>query len=323
MSTSSPVEVRQLRKSFRGRVALDGLDLTVPAGVVHGFLGPNGSGKTTTLRALVGLVRPDSGSMRLLGEPVPDRLDHIIDRVGSIIESPHFFDNQSGRLNLSLLAQAIKVPQSRVDEVLAEVGLADAAKVPFKGYSLGMKQRLAIAAVLMKRPAVVILDEPTNGLDPAGIQQTRQVMRRLAASGTSVLVSSHLLSEVQQVADTVTIIGRGRTLAEGRVDELLAAPVRRFEVLVDDPERASAVLREAGFTLDDPRGDLIRIVDDQHRDPGDVTRVLAGHDLWVRGLKVEQADLEQVFLSLTRDLGLTGPSDLLSRDTDTDQEVAS
>src|SRR5689334_531456 len=197
------IETNGLRKVYRsgGRrtVAVDALDLRVAAGGVHGFLGPNGSGKTTTIRMLLGLARPTKGEMRLFGLQVPARLPEVIDRVGAIVEEPHFVPTFSGRKNLSLLARSIGVPRSAVDSALGQVGLTDRSREHYRGYSLGMKQRLAIAAALLKSPDLLILDEPTNGLDPAGIRSIRELIRGLGESGVTVLLSSHILTEVQQL----------------------------------------------------------------------------------------------------------------------------
>src|SRR4051794_4638474 len=262
MTTSAPprharepelaVRTTALRKTYRTRkgrrVAVEGLDLRVPRGGVHGFLGPNGSGKTTTIRMLLGLIRPDSGSMSVFDEPVPARLPAVVDRVGAIVEQPKFFPAFTAQRNLELLAEAIGAPRARIGEVLDEVGLGDRGKDRFRSYSLGMKQRLAIAGTLLKEPELLIFDEPTNGLDPAGIHEIRETMRGLADAGRTVLVSSHILSEVQQVADTVTIIGRGRLLAEGDVDEILArGGAEAVRVRVADPAAAAQVLLGAGF----------------------------------------------------------------------------
>ena len=221
MSGAPAIETSGLRKTYRTRrgrqVAVQGLDLHVPAGGVHGFLGPNGSGKTTSIRMLLGLINADSGTMTIFGHPVPDDLPAVIDRVGAIVESPKFFPAFSGRTNLELLAGAIGAPKSRVGEVLEATHLADRAKDHYAAYSLGMKQRLAVAATLLKDPDLLIFDEPTNGLDPAGIREVRDTMRDLGQRGKTVLVSSHILAEVEQVADTVSIIGRGHLLASGSV----------------------------------------------------------------------------------------------------------
>src|SRR6476661_6394423 len=248
------VRTVNLRKTYlsrgRRRVAVQGLSMTVPLGGVHGFLGPNGSGKTTTIRMLLGLVRPDSGTAEVLGQTVPRHLPKVVDRVGAIVEAPKFFPSFTGRQNLRLLADAIGTPLPRVDEVLEATHLGDRGRDRFAGYSLGMKQRLAIAATLLKDPDLLIFDEPTNGLDPAGIREVRDTMRTLGEQGKTVLVSSHILAEVEQVADTVSIIGHGSLLAEGRVSEILGGTgTSQVRVGVASPERAEQVLRDAGFSL--------------------------------------------------------------------------
>nr|WP_281497471.1 ABC transporter ATP-binding protein [Ornithinimicrobium sp. F0845] len=305
------VATRGLRKTFRGirgrRVAIHGLDLDVPAGGVHGFLGPNGSGKTTTIRMLLGLLRADSGTMHIFGQPVPQRLPHVIARVGAIVESPKFYPTFTGRRSLSLLAQAIGTDQRRVGEVLEEVGLADRGDDRFAGYSLGMKQRLAIAATLLKSPDLLIFDEPTNGLDPAGIREIRETMRNLGTQGRTVLVSSHILSEIEQIADTVSIIGRGQVVAQGSVASLInEAETGGVDVGVDNPEAAVAVLRRAGMTADLAPGGLRVTGVDR---PADITRALAAQGLYVDRLLPVHLDLESVFLQLTQadQLGATPP----------------
>src|SRR4051794_25792806 len=246
------IETTGLRKEFRSRrglrVAVADLDLAVPAGGVHGFLGPNGSGKTTTIRMLLGLARATAGTMRLFGEPVPDRLPAVIGRVGAVVESPKFSPHFSGRQNLTLLARSIGAPASRVDAAVETVGLTGRDRDRFKTYSLGMKQRLAIAATLLKEPALLILDEPTNGLDPAGIREIRDTIRGLGEAGVTVLLSSHILAEVQQVCTAATIIGNGRTLASGTVAELLGRSSSQ-RVVVPDPVAARAALETAGLKV--------------------------------------------------------------------------
>jgi len=219
------IEVTGAHKTYRRRRkpperALSGLDLHVETGGVHGFLGPNGSGKTTTIRMLLGLISADTGDMRLLGQPVPRALPEVIGDVGALVETPLFFPNFSGRLNLRLLAETAGVPRKRVEECLELVELRERADDRFKSYSLGMKQRLGIAAALLKNPRLLILDEPSNGLDPAGIRQVRELIQRLGRERrTTVFLSSHLLAEVQQVCDHVTILARGRCVATGPVRE--------------------------------------------------------------------------------------------------------
>lgn len=294
------IETTGLRKEYRRvrgstQVAVQDLDLAVPAGGVHGFLGPNGSGKTTTIRMLLGLARPTRGTMRLFGRPVPQALPQVIDRVGAVVESPKFAPNLSGRRNLLLLAGAVGAPTARVDAALETVGLTGRDTDRYKGYSLGMKQRLAIAATLLKEPDLLILDEPTNGLDPAGIREIRETIRGLGESGVTVLLSSHILAEVQQVCTSATIIGKGRLLASGRVDDLLGGATS-YRVGVPDPARALEVLHGAGITgAVDGAGGL----EVEASDPAVVTRLLAEAGIWLSELTPRRADLESYFLELT------------------------
>lgn len=215
---------RGLRKSYGSRLALDGLDLSVPTGVVYGFLGPNGAGKTTTMRVLTGLIHPDGGAIELLGRPFTRRDRHRLFDVGALVESPAFYPYLSGRDNLrALAASGAPTPARRVDEVLEVVGLRERAGDAVSRYSLGMKQRLGIAGALLDDPTLLLLDEPSNGLDPAGIVAIRETFRHLASLGKTVFVSSHLLAEVQQMADVVGIIAAGRMVREGSMQELLAS----------------------------------------------------------------------------------------------------
>ncbi|WP_182526555.1 ABC transporter ATP-binding protein [Nocardioides dongkuii] len=298
--TDLVIETTGLRKEFRGRrggrrVAVQNLDLAVPAGGVHGFLGPNGSGKTTTIRMLLGLARATRGSMRLFGEPVPELLPSVIDRVGAVVESPKFSPNLSGRQNLQLLARSIGVPEQRVGAAVETVGLTGRDQDRFKSYSLGMKQRLAIAATLLKDPALLILDEPTNGLDPAGIREIRDTIRDLGAAGVTVLLSSHILAEVQQVCTSATIIGNGRLLASGTVDELLGEGTA-YRVVVPDPAAAAATLGAAGMATSVGSDGHLAVDTD---DPAAVNRALAAADIWLTELTPMRQDLETFFLQLT------------------------
>jgi ABC-2 type transport system ATP-binding protein len=297
------VEVAGLRKVYRGglrrreRRALDGLDLVVAPGEVHGFLGPNGSGKTTTLRILLGLVRPDAGEVRLLGRPVPAELAGAVPEIGSVVEAPRFFPSFSGRRNLDLLARVAGLEPARVDEALEIVGLADRARDRVKGYSLGMRQRLGIAQALMKRPRLLLLDEPTNGLDPAGIREVRRLMAHLASTGVTVLLSSHMLSEVQQICTSVTIVAQGRAVRTGTVDAVLAGDTAaRVRLRVADPAAATAVLTEGGLTVAHQDGWLMV----SGAVPSEVNRLLGERGIWADELGPDHADLEDVFLSLTQ-----------------------
>jgi ABC-2 type transport system ATP-binding protein len=308
------IEIEGLAKSYRRRGkpaerAIDGLDLHVEDGGVHGFLGPNGSGKTTTIRVLLGLARADAGTVRVLGLPVPDQLPTVVGHVGALVETPLFLGGLSGRAQLRLLAQSVGVPRTRVEAVLEKVRLRERADDRVKGYSLGMRQRLGIAAALLKDPRLLVLDEPSNGLDPAGMKEMRDLVRELGRDGHTVFLSSHLLGEVEQVCDRVSIVSRGRCLVQGPVREVLAAhSTGAVTVGVDEPNAAYAVLRDAGYDvygLPDGRlqvGTTGRRLDDA----AIVTRLLGERGLWVRELAPIANDLESAFLEITSGQGLGG-----------------
>ena len=217
---------RGLRKSYGKRLALDGLDLSVPSGVVYGFLGPNGAGKTTTMRLLTGLLHPDAGTIELLGKPFRRGDRHRLFEVGALVESPSFYPYLNGRQNLRALSAAgDTVPANRIEELLELVGLRERAKDKVSGYSLGMKQRLGIAGALLSDPKLLLLDEPANGLDPEGIVWMRRLLRDFADRAGTVLLSSHLLREVEKIADQLVVIGGGRIVAQGATEELLVGGV--------------------------------------------------------------------------------------------------
>ena len=293
-----------LAKHYGSRVALDGLDLRVPRGVVYGFLGPNGAGKTTTMRILTGLIRADAGRVELLGQPFARGHRQRLFDVGALIESPSFYPFLSGRENLrSLAAAGAPVPARRIDELLALVNLADRAGDKVSGYSLGMKQRLGIASALLSDPALLLLDEPANGLDPAGIVGMRDTLRGLAAAGKTVLVSSHILSEVQQLADVVGIIARGRLVREGKIETLLEEEgAVRVRVAADELPAAAGVLAsmagEGSVTRDDEIEAgwiVVRI------DPGrsaELNRALATAGIYASRIE-GGTTLESLFLELT------------------------
>jgi ABC-2 type transport system ATP-binding protein len=298
------IEIEGLRKQYRklrgGRtVAVDGLDLVVPEGGVFGFLGPNGAGKTTTIRCLLGLVRPNAGRSVLLGADTQRNLAKVIQRVGSIVESPTFFPRFPARLNLELLAGVGGIDRKRVDEALERVGLGPRAGDLVKTYSLGMKQRLGIAAAILKDPELLILDEPANGLDPAGIKEVRDLLRQLGSEGRTVFVSSHQLAEVQQMCDRVAILSRGRCIAGGSVAEVLARGRHdRLIVRVGDLQGGLMALRAAGIEASVDT-DHIR-VELPVAQAARVTEALAGRGLFLTELRPEQVSLETVFLELTQ-----------------------
>ena len=300
---TNAIEIHGLRKTYRRRrgttVAVAGLDLEVPEGGVFGFLGPNGSGKTTTIRCVLGLARPTSGSLRLLGRPVPGDLAEVMGRTGSIVETPALFPTMTARENLRLLGSAVGIGTARVDETLDIVGLADRADDLVKKYSLGMRQRLGLAAAILKEPDLLILDEPANGLDPVGMREVRRLLRRLADEGRTVFVSSHILAEIEQTCDRVAILSRGRCVANGSVAEVLAAAGGESSVLVKLPDlrRGARVLTDAGMRTE-PGDGVLRVFVDPC-ESARITRLLSGADLWLTELRPDRATLEDVFLGLT------------------------
>jgi ABC-2 type transport system ATP-binding protein len=298
-----------LTKRYGPRVAVDGLDLQVPHGKVYGFLGPNGSGKTTTLRMLVGLIRPSAGSIEVLGEPYSWRDRQRLARTGALIETPAFYPYLSGRDNLRVFgATGPAAGRSRPDEVLEAVGLTDRAKDKVRTYSLGMRQRLGIAVALLSDPDLLLLDEPANGLDPAGIVAMRELLRFLTAQGKTVLVSSHILPEVQQLADVVGIIDRGRLVRQGRLDELLSGGAQvRVRVRPDEVAGALAALAATGApvepdVIDGEQTGRVTVRVPAER-AADVNRLLAEAGIYAAGLE-STSDLESVFLSLTAGAGM-------------------
>ncbi len=302
MSTNA-IEIEGLVKEYRGRrgrrvAAVDGLDLAIPEGGVFGFLGPNGSGKTTTIRCVLGLVRPTRGRLRLLGRAVPGGLPDAIRRVGSIVETPALFPTLTGRENLRLLAAIDRIGVKRVDEVLALVGLDERGGDLVQKYSLGMRQRLALAATLLKDPELVILDEPANGLDPAGIRQVRALLRQLGNEGRTVFVSSHILSEIEHTCDRVAILNRGRCVTHGTVREVLASGAgTAMLVKVADLDAGVAALRDAGLGAE-RRDNHVRVAI-APAEAERVTQVLARGHHWVTDLRPEERSLEDLFLELT------------------------
>jgi ABC-2 type transport system ATP-binding protein len=280
-----------LTKHFGAITAVDGLDLEVRRGEVLGFLGPNGAGKTTTVGMILGLIAPTSGRVEYTGVPLQS--------IGAIIEWPAFYPYLSGRDNLHAMALAAGgVPPAQIDALLEYVGLADRPKSPYRTYSTGMKQRLGIASTLLGDPALVILDEPTNGLDPAGQREVRDLIPQLAREGRSVLLASHLLHEIQQVCDRVAILRRGELLHAGTVSELL----RRggfLEIQVAEPERAAAIIRTLPFVERvSVRDERLFVVAPEERG-ANISRALGDAGLYVTAMAPRQSSLEDAFLELT------------------------
>jgi ABC-2 type transport system ATP-binding protein len=298
-STGTPaIETIALTKRYDTMVAVDHLNLQVRKGEIFGFLGPNGAGKTTTMRMLLGLIRPTSGSARILGMDIAHELPAILARTGSMIEEPAFYPYLSGRDNLRAMARLSHVPEDVVPGVLARVDLTSAADKRFKTYSMGMKQRLALGAALLADPEILILDEPANGLDPAGIVEMRDLMKELKGEGRTVLISSHVLHEVEQICDRIAIVNGGRIVVQGRVNELLHHN-DRIEVRIEQPEEAAGVLREVPWIGQIERGNDHLLVSAPLERSAEINRVLADSGFYAAIIKPQEESLEQYFLEIT------------------------
>ena len=288
------IDVVDLSKRFGKTQAVAGLSFRVEPGTITGFLGPNGAGKSTTLRSVLGLVNPDAGGATVLGVPYRE-LDRPLHRVGAVLEASEVHPGRSGRNHLRVQAAAAGLPISRVDEVLALVELSVAGKKRVKGYSLGMRQRLGLATALLGDPDVLVLDEPANGLDPAGIRWLRDFLRSLAAEGRTILVSSHVLSEVAQTADRVVIIHRGKLVHQGAIADVLAGAQGATRVRSPEAKRLRELLAAQGATVTEvDEGTLAADIA-----PERVGEVAAANGIVLHELTVESATLEEVFLELT------------------------
>jgi ABC-2 type transport system ATP-binding protein len=302
-----PVALRTagLTRAFGKQIVVDSVDLTVPRGAIYGFLGPNGSGKTTTIRMLLGLLSPRSGEIELLGEPMPACASRVLPRVGALIEGPAFHPYLSGAQNLRRLdvSDATADPatsRSRIAAALARVGLSAAAGKKYRNYSLGMKQRLGLAAALLQPRELLVLDEPTNGLDPQGTREVRHLVRELAGDGTTVLVSSHLLSEIEQIATHVGIMSAGRLVRQGSLDDVLSDGMPVIRVQTPDLSSAARVLDGLALrevAVDHAAGIVTAKLNGVA--PEAVASAVVAAGVRLRGLGVDRADLEDLFVSIT------------------------
>ncbi|MCW2493502.1 MAG: transporter related protein [Frankiales bacterium] len=291
------IRTEGLTKRFRSVSAVSGLDLDVRAHDIYGFLGANGSGKTTTVRMLLGLVLATSGSIEVLGHQMPKAASTVLPRVGALVEGPAFYGHLSGQANLAIFdasgpAGSRRTRSARIHEMLDTVGLSEVGRRPVKAYSLGMRQRLGLAAALMRAPELLILDEPTNGLDPQGIHEIRRLLLELNRLGTTIFLSSHLLAEVEQLCTRVGVIDRGRLVVQDSLANL-QAPTGRTMLSTPEVATAMAILNGRVVSSDGPR----LIV--QGADPAELNALLVGHGVRVDELGPERRSLEQVVLELT------------------------
>ena len=302
------VETHGLTKRFGNNVAVDSVELLVPRGCAFGYLGPNGAGKTTLIRVLLGLTHADAGTMSLLGYPVPSHRDRALARVGAIVDEPRFHGHLTGRENLQILAAAReREARDRIEPSLGRVGLSGRADDKVSKYSMGMRQRLGVAACLIGDPQLLILDEPMNGLDPAGMAEMRDMILSLVAEGRTVVLSSHLLDEVERTCDAVAIVDRGKIIRQGAISELLAGASLVLQVECSQPERARSLIEASGIParievgmlglgLSLPGGTPREVV-------AEINRILVTEGIAVYRLQEVQASLEAWFLQVTSRLG--------------------
>ncbi|MCU1346059.1 MAG: transporter related protein [Acidimicrobiia bacterium] len=301
------IRTEGLTKLYGDTPAVDSLDLEVQAGDLFGFLGPNGSGKTTTIRMLLALVQPSSGHIELLGEPMPRNAHSALAQVGTLVEGPAFYPAMSGRRNLTLFDAAgagasRRTRQQRIDEALERVGLSHVGRKPVKAYSLGMRQRLGLASALIRKPKLLVLDEPTNGLDPQGIHEIRALFVELVESGTTVFLSSHLLAEIELICTRAAMLANGRLVAQDSMERLLA-PTGRLLVDTLDPFEAESVIRSLVDQATVERvGDHL-LVSVNGMPPEQLNAALVGAGVRVRELVRQRRTLEDAFLGLTGDSG--------------------
>lgn len=292
------IQTSNLSKRFPGGSGVRSLCLNVPLGSVYGFLGPNGAGKTTTVRMLLDLLRPDEGQISLLGAPLSRQQREPLAKVGALVESPSLYPHLTGRQNLEVTRRLLNLPAARIDVVLDQVGLRACAERRVREYSLGMRQRLALALSLLPAPRLLILDEPTNGLDPAGIVDMRRLLRDLAAQGVTVFVSSHLLSEIELVANHVGVLQAGQLRFEGTLEQLRARSRPKLQIRCDDPVQAAYTLAQAGERVSEIDAEGLK-VHLQSRSEQDINRLLVSQRIGVSHLARETASLESLFFALT------------------------
>jgi ABC-2 type transport system ATP-binding protein len=302
--TELAIKTSQLTKRFGDQAAVDGVNLSVPKGSVFGFLGPNGSGKTTTIRMLLGLAEASDGKIELLGQEVPKRIENVLPKVGALVEGPAFYPFMSGRNNLLRIDAADRFADSsttkkRVEAALNRVGLANAANKKVHAYSLGMKQRLGLANALLKPRELLILDEPTNGLDPQGTREVRNLIRSLADEGITVFVSSHLLSEIEMLCSHVAVMNAGRIVAQGSLEELRNEEPTRLVVGTDEIDLAVELLKSRDLGKVRIKGNQVVTEVANDFDVAELNQFLVTKGLPVTEIRLEKSSLEEKFVKLT------------------------
>jgi ABC-type multidrug transport system ATPase subunit len=303
-SVELAIKTSSLTKQFGSQKAVSSIDLSVPKGSVFGFLGPNGSGKTTTIRMILGLAAASKGEIELLGHPIPKELEHALPKVGALVEGPAFYPYMSGRNNLIRIDSADRnstasTRKQRVDAALERVGLTNAAKKKVHAYSLGMKQRLGLANALLKPREILILDEPTNGLDPQGTREVRNLIRSLAAEGITIFVSSHLLSEIEQLCSHLAVMTAGKIVAQGSLAELRNESQTRLVLKADRIDELVDLLKTQGLTKLSLKPDRVVVPVPSDFDVAGLNQLLVKKKFMVSEIRLEQPSLEEYFVNLT------------------------
>ncbi|OAS87772.1 MULTISPECIES: ABC transporter ATP-binding protein [Metabacillus] len=297
------IKTTDLTRKFKGKTVVDDINLTIKKGEIYGFLGPNGAGKTTTIRMLLGLMKPTSGKIELFGEDVKHNHLKALKKIGSLVESPSYYGHLTARENLEALRKILQVSKSRIDEVLSIVRLTKDADRAVKGYSLGMKQRLGIAAAILGRPELLILDEPTNGLDPSGIHEIRDLIKNMPEQyGITILISSHLLSEIDQMATQVGIISKGQMIFQDSIEMLRNKAMAQIMIKVKDAKKAKALLLAKGFLVD-VENDYVICEDMADEKVATIITILVNGGLAVYRVEEKRKSLEEIFLDLTSEGG--------------------
>ncbi|UHA59099.1 ABC transporter ATP-binding protein [Metabacillus litoralis] len=295
------VETNNLTKSFKGAQAVNSVNLNIPKGSIYGFLGPNGAGKTTAIKLLLGLMKETSGSIQIFGKDLKKDKQMILKRIGSLVESPSYYGHLTARENLQLLQTILHVPKERIDEVLAIVRLEKDDNRPVKGFSLGMKQRLGIASALLGNPELLILDEPTNGLDPSGIIEIRELIKSLPEKyGVTVLVSSHLLSEIDQMATEVGIISKGSLIFQDSIEVLRKKSVSKIRIQTNNSKAAWNILVKEGLK-GEIEGNYLSFKQNKNKEVAEMIRILVQHKLDVYRVEEVKRSLESIFLDMTKE----------------------
>lgn len=296
------VETKNLTKRFGKECAVAGINMHIRKGEIYGFLGMNGAGKTTTIRMLLGLMKPTFGSVQIFNQDLNKERISILQRVGSLVENPSYYPHLTAVENLEALRKIVNVPKSRIDEVLELVRLTDAANKKVKGFSLGMKQRLGIAAALLHEPELIILDEPTNGLDPSGIIEMRNLIKSLPDYGITVLISSHLLSEIDQIATTVGVVSKGELIFQDSIEAMRRLSNEKIRLRVSEPKQAWQTLLGYGMKVELSEG-VVHLQEQSEQQVADAVSALVNNGFSVYRVEEEKRSLEDIFLEMTTEGG--------------------